>query len=105
VRLTLLSNQCSENTTTDSPNRNRDYPLADFNCNSDSTTSVHTQASGQDATQGPDSDGEEHDDAQTMDSSEFPSENATDISSASDEDGNESDMQMVVFLRCKYVFS
>ncbi|KAJ6540634.1 hypothetical protein B0H19DRAFT_1269190 [Mycena capillaripes] len=83
----------SENETSDAPNTNCNHSLADLHCNNDSTTSVHTKTSDQEA-QDLGSDDEDREDAQSMGSSEVSSENGAHVSPASEEESYDSDTQM-----------
>ncbi|KAJ6523053.1 hypothetical protein B0H19DRAFT_1345707 [Mycena capillaripes] len=83
----------SENEPSDAPNTNCNHSLADLHCNNDSTTSVHTKTSDQDA-QDLGSDDEDREDVQCMGSSEVSSENGAYVSPASEEESYDSDTQM-----------
>ncbi|KAJ6540617.1 hypothetical protein B0H19DRAFT_1269180 [Mycena capillaripes] len=79
----------SENETTEASDTNCNQSLADLHCNNDSTTSVHTKTSDQDA-QDVESNDEDHEDG----SSEVSSENGAHVSPALEEESYDSDTQM-----------
>ncbi|KAJ6522995.1 hypothetical protein B0H19DRAFT_1386507 [Mycena capillaripes] len=83
----------SDNETTEAPDTNHNHSLADLHCNNNSTTSVHTKTSDQDA-HDVESDDEDYEDAQTVGSSEVSSENGAHVSPASEEESYDSDTQM-----------
>ncbi|KAF8149647.1 hypothetical protein K438DRAFT_1866375 [Mycena galopus ATCC 62051] len=83
----------SENKTTKASDTNCDHSLADLHCNNDSTTSVHTKTSDQDA-QDMESHDENREDAQSRGSSEVSSENGEHASPASKAESSDSDTQM-----------